>query len=43
MWLVLSKHGYLLGSFRDVADAIQAMYRWRDAWRIQFSEVDISR
>jgi len=31
MWGVFSKHGYLLGSFRNVAYAIQALYRWRDA------------
>lgn len=43
MWCVFSKHGYLLGSFVDVADAIQAMARWRDAWDMRFCTVDLTR
>jgi hypothetical protein len=43
MWCVFSKHGYLLGSFHKVEDAILAMARWRDAYDFRFCEVDLSR
>jgi hypothetical protein len=43
MWCVFSKHGYLLGSFRKVEDAIFAMARWQDAYDFRFCEVDLSR
>jgi len=43
MWCVFSKYGYLLGSFRDVNDAILAMARWRDAYDMRFCEVELER
>lgn len=41
MWYVFDKHGYLLGSFRDVADAVLAFWTMRDACDLRFREMEI--
>lgn len=43
MWCLFSKYGYLLASFADITEAIEAFWRWPQAVQIRYVEVDLER